>query len=165
MKVNQDSEPAKITPGETDFFFGANASKEDGETLLAFDELSPDVQKAIQEKRKQNMITLQRNNVPQGQSQAARGVQFLKPVHVTKEGVKATILRVVTDKPDNFGNPVTVQFSFGGAKYSKGFKLTSDNLASLVDILGADETKWTKKTVTIAKLVDDDGAERLVFLK
>ncbi len=112
------------------------------------------------------MITLQRNNIPQGNQQAARGVQFLKPMHITNpKGITAKIYKVSTDKPDNFGNPVNVYFNADGQKYSKGFKLTSDNLASLVTLLGSDETKWVGKTVTIGKMVDDDGGERLIFGK
>ena len=111
------------------------------------------------------MITIQRSNVPQGGAQTPRGIQFLKPMHATKEGVKATITKVTTDKPDNFGNPYVVYLTIGGQKYSKGFKGTSDNLASLVDILGADETKWIKKTVTVLRVTDDEGSERLAFAK
>lgn len=114
----------------------------------------------------QELITLQRNNIPQGDKAQTRGVQFLKPLHVTNpKGMSAKIYKVTTDKPDNFGNPVTVYFNIGGAKYSKGFKFTSDNLASLVDLLGAEESKWIGKSITIGKLVDDDGGERLVFAK
>jgi hypothetical protein len=113
-----------------------------------------------------DMITLQRNNIPQGQQAAGRGVQFLKPVHVTNpKGMAAKVIKVTSDKPDNFGNPYTVFFSMNSAKYSKGFKPTSDNLAALVEILGADETRWAGKSVTIGKLVDDEGGERLVFTK
>lgn len=112
------------------------------------------------------MIELQRNNLPASGVTATRGVQFLKPTHVKDpKGMTAKIYKVTTDKPDNFGNPYTVFFNANGAKYSKGFKPTSDNLASLVGLLGADETKWVGKSVTIGKLVDDEGGERLVFTK
>lgn len=116
------------------------------------------------------MITIQRSNLPQGTTQTPKGVQFLKPMHATKEGVKATINRVTAAgvdgaKADNFGNPYVVFLSINGQKYSKGFKPTSDNLASLVDVLGADETKWAKKTVTVYRVTDDEGAERLAFGK
>lgn len=113
--------------------------------------------------KEQTMITVQRNNVPQQGKTQARGVQFLKPIHVPTTGVKAQIYKATSDKPDNFGNPYVVYFQFNGGKYSKGFKPTSDNLATLVDLLGADETKWAKKTVTITRLVDDEGAERIAF--
>lgn len=112
------------------------------------------------------MITLQRNNIPQGDAQQSRGVQFLKPTHVTNpKGMAAKIYKVTNGKSDNFGNPVTVHFNIDGARYSKGFKFTSDNLASLVALFGQDETKWVGKTLTIGKLVDDEGGERLVFTK
>jgi hypothetical protein len=166
---NLDSEPEKLTPGETDFFFGHNRPEEDGETLLAFEDLAPEVQKAIQEKRKDKMITIQRNNVPQGGAQTPKGVQFLKPMHATKQGVTATIYKVTSPdnggKLDNFQNPYVVYFTIGGQKYSKGFKSTSDNLASLVDLLGADESKWTKKTIKVYRDIDDDQSERLRFGK
>jgi hypothetical protein len=137
----------------------------DLETFLRSD-VSEDLRANSSKGQNQDMITLQRNNLPQGTTQAARGVQFLKPLHVTNpEGMKAKVYKVTTNKPDNFGNPVTVYFNVGGAKYSKGFKLTSDNLASIVELLGADETKWIGKGVTIGKLVDDEGGERLVFTK
>jgi len=113
----------------------------------------------------ETMIQVQRNNVPQGTQQAARGVQFLKPIHATKEGVKATITKVSTDKPDNFGNPYVVYMTINGQRYSKGFKPTSDNLASLVDLLGSDESKWIKKSITVFRVTDDEGSERLAFGK
>jgi hypothetical protein len=114
----------------------------------------------------EEMITLQRNNIPQGGAQQSRGVQFLKPIHVTNpKGMAAKIYKVTSVKPDNFGNPYTVYFNIDGAKYSKGFKPTSDNLASLVELFGADETKWIGKSVTVGKLVDDEGGERLIFTK
>lgn len=110
-----------------------------------------------------NMINLQRNNTPQG-NEVPKGIQFLSPRHVlTAQGFKAEIYKVTTDKPDNFGNPVVVYFKAGTIKYSKGFKLSSDLLATLVDLLGADESKWTKKVITIGKMVDDNGGERLTF--
>jgi hypothetical protein len=138
---------------------------DDLETFLRSD-VSEDLRANSSKGQNQDMITLQRNNLPQGTAQAARGVQFLKPLHVTNpEGMKAKVYKVTTNKPDNFGNPVTVYFNVGGAKYSKGFKLTSDNLASIVELLGADETKWIGKGITIGKLVDDEGGERLVFTK
>jgi hypothetical protein len=116
--------------------------------------------------QEETMITLQRNNIPQSGQAQTRGVQFLKPLHVTNpKGMTAKIYKVTSDKPDNFGNPYTVYFNVGGAKYSKGFKPTSDNLASLVELLGPDEKKWVGKPVTIGKLVDDEGGERLVFTK
>jgi hypothetical protein len=159
---NLDSEP---TLAEKEFIHGENAV-ENGEVLLAFEDLPTDVQKQILEKRKHNpMITIQRNNVPQGGTQTPRGVQFLKPMHATKEGVKATITKCTSDKPDNFGNPYVVYLTIAGQKYSKGFKPTSDNLATLVDLLGADETKWSKKTVTVFRMTDDEGSERLAFGK
>jgi hypothetical protein len=115
------------------------------------------------------MITLQRNNIPDQPSNAQRGVQFLKPSHIPVNGkdigsLKAKVYKVTTDKPDGFGNPVVVYFQTPGQKYSKSFKYTSDNLAMLVDLLGADETKWIGKAVTISKTVTEDG-ERLTFGK
>jgi hypothetical protein len=118
------------------------------------------------QKKDNQMIELATNNIPQGQSTAKRGVQFLKPQHIKNpNGEKAKILKVATDKPDSFGNPYTVYFTFGGQKYSKGFKPTSDNLRDIVGLLGADETKWSGKPITIGKLVDDEGGERLIFTK
>jgi len=109
------------------------------------------------------MIELQRRQVPTGNEQTPRGVTFLKPQHATKEGTVATITKVTNGKPDNFGNPVVVSYSMNGQKYSKGYKLTSDNLASHVDALGNDESKWAKKSIKIFRVTDDEGAERLAF--
>ena len=114
------------------------------------------------------MITLQRNQTP-SETNVQRGVQFLKPQHVPVVNGKigtlpAKVYKVTTDKPDGFGNPVIVYFNATGQKYSKSFKLTSDNLASLVEILGADETKWAGKAITISKVASEDG-ERLTFSK
>lgn len=109
------------------------------------------------------MITVTRNNPTQGAS-TPKGVQFLSPRHISNpEGHVATITKVTTDKPDNFGNPYVVYFVMDGQKYSKGYKSSSDALATLVDLFGADEKKWVKKTVVIGKLVDDDGGERLTY--
>lgn len=161
--TNLDSEPEN-TPGENEF--ASNGSEENGETLLAFEDLPLDVQKAIQEKRKQKpMINLTARQVPQDSAQTPRGITFLKPMHATKEGVKATIYKVTTDKADNYGNPVVVYYTFGGQKYSKGYKFSSDNLAKHVEILGADETKWAKKSLTIFKVTDEELSERLAFGK
>ena len=113
------------------------------------------------------MIQVQRNNRA-GDSgiTTPRGVQFLSPRHVTDaKGMKATIYKVTTDKPDNYGNPFVVFFKVGNDKYSKGFKATSDGLIALVDMLGEDEKKWSGKSLTINKYVDDDGGERLTFTK
>jgi hypothetical protein len=65
-----------------------------------------------------NMINLQRNNNPTGTS-TPKGVQFLRPMHVTPEGVKAKIVKATDGKPDNFGNPVVVDFTIGGQKYGR----------------------------------------------
>jgi hypothetical protein len=116
-----------------------------------------------QNKGQDQMITLQRSNAPQGQS-VPKGVQFLSPKHVTRpDGFDVEIIKVTIDKPDNFGNPYVVYFSNGAEKFSKGFKSTSDLLASLVDMLGADETKWIGKKINVNKHSDDDGGVRLVF--
>jgi hypothetical protein len=117
----------------------------------------------------ENMITLQRAQTPTETSAAPRGVQFLKPSHIPVVNgnigsLKAKVYKVTTDKPDGFGNPVVVYFQTASQKYSKSFKLTSDNLAILVELLGADETKWSGKSVTISKTVSEDG-ERLTFGK
>lgn len=166
---NFDSEPAKITTGETDFFFGANAEPEEsGETLLAFEDLPADVQKAIQEKRKQKpMINVQRHQVPEATTQTPHGVIFAKPQHFSRKGDKMLITKVTSPdnggKPDNFGNPYVVFWITNDQKYQKGFKPTSDNLATLVDLLGSDEAKWVKKTVTIFCVEDEDKNLRIAF--
>lgn len=114
-------------------------------------------------KDEQPMITVTRNNPTQGAS-TPKGIQFLSPRHITNpEGHTATITKVTTDKPDNFGNPYVVYFVMDGQKYSKGYKPTSDALSTLVDLFGADEKKWIKRTVVIGKMVDDDGGERLTY--
>lgn len=148
----------KFTPKQTE-----KAEEESIEEFLASDP-SEEFRSRGNSIQGNEMITLQRNNTTTGTS-TPKGVQFLRPMHVTPEGVKAIIVKATADKPDNFGNPVVVDFSFNGGKYRKGFKLTSDNLASIVDIHGADESKWAKKPIMIAKSVDDDGGERLVFRK
>lgn len=113
------------------------------------------------------MITVQRPNQAKSSNAGSRGVQFLSPYkHVTKaEGHKATIYKVTTDKPDNFGNPYVVYFEMDGQKYSKGFLPTADGLAQLVELFGADEKKWIKKPLVISKSTDEDGGQRLVYLK
>jgi hypothetical protein len=122
--------------------------------------------KSQQEKENQTMIELQRNNIPESGGVQKRGVQFLKPAHIKSDkGQLARITKVTTDKPDNFGNPVVVYFLMDVQRYSKGFKLTSDNLASICDILGTDETKWVNRLILIGKFSDDDGNERLIFTK
>jgi hypothetical protein len=118
-------------------------------------------------KDNQQMITVNRNNQGSGDgANIPKGVQFLSPRHVTSpEGLKAIIFKVTTDKVDNFGNPYVVYFKSGNDKYSKGFKATSDNLISLVDMFGDDEKKWIGQSVVIGKKIDDDGGERLCFTK
>jgi hypothetical protein len=121
------------------------------------------------DKEREDMINLQRNQTPT-ETSAHRGVQFLKPSHVPvvsgKIGtLKAKIYKVTTDKPDGFGNPVTVYYNVDGQKYSKGYKFTSDNLADHCDLLTPDETKWIGKSITISKKIGDDGEERLIFSK
>ena len=113
------------------------------------------------------MITVQRNNrTSDAGASTPRGVQFLSPRHVTDaKGLKATVYKVTTDKPDNYSNPIVVYFKVGNDKYSKGFKVSSDGLIALVDLYGEDEKKWLGKPVTIGKYVDDDGGERLTFGK
>lgn len=112
------------------------------------------------------MIEIQRNNTPEKGSTGVRGVQFLKPSHVTNpKGNEAKIYKVTTDKPDNFSNPYVVFFEMNGGKYSKGFKPTSDNLHSLVDLFGADEKKWIGKKLLIVKQIGEDEAPRLAFKK
>jgi len=117
----------------------------------------------------EEMINIQRNNVPSGDAVQSRGVQFLKPIHVSEKGSKATIYKVTSPdnggKPDNFGNPVVIYFNIGGQKYSKSFKLTSDNLADICGLLGADESKWVRKELTIIQLRGDEGDLRLGFRK
>lgn len=115
------------------------------------------------------MITVQRGNAASATS-TPKGVQFLSPRHITKaEGHIAKVTKVTTPdnggKPDNFGNPYVVYFLMEGTRYSKGFKPTSDALAQLVDLLGADEKKWSNASIRITKTVDDDGGERLAYLK
>jgi hypothetical protein len=111
------------------------------------------------------MITVQRNNAASGSS-TPRGVQFLSPRHVPVGGtLKGTIIRVTTDKPDNFSNPYVVYFLINGTKYSKGFKPTSDALAQLVELFGSDEKKWKDKPVTIGVQADEDEGQRLTYSK
>jgi len=95
-----------------------------------------------------------------------KGVQFLSPNHIfSTNGETATITKFVNHekKPDKFGNVYTVSFEFNGGKYIKGYKPTSDALATLVELFGNDEKKWVGKTVIIGKQVDDDGAARLAY--
>lgn len=101
----------------------------------------------------------------QAQGAAARGVQFLSPKHILNrnDGEVFEILKVTTDKPDNFNNPYVVFFSKGGEKFSKGFKPTSEGLAQLASFLGADEKKWSGVEVNINVLVDEDDGERLTY--
>jgi hypothetical protein len=110
------------------------------------------------------MITVQRGNPAQGKS-TPKGIQFLNLGHIGATATVAKITEVTTDEPDNYGNPVVVYFEFGGTDYSKGFKPTSDGLIALVDLLGADETKWVGKSVKIGKKADKRGGERLTYSK
>lgn len=112
------------------------------------------------------MIVIQRSNTPTGTA-TPKGVQFLNLGHVTNpNGHVAKILKVTSPdnggKPDNYGNPYVVFFEYGGQKYSKGFKPSSDNLASLASLFGNDESTWKNKLVLIGKQVDEDGG-RLTF--
>jgi hypothetical protein len=110
------------------------------------------------------MIKVQRANAPQGQA-SPRGVQFLSLRHVTEAGFPFTIVKVTTDKPDNWLNPYVVHFENGGQKYSKGYSSTSEALATLVDLFGEDEKKWIGKTVIIGKQADEDLGVRLTYSK
>lgn len=160
---NEDAEPSEVTPGETDFAYGANVPEETDGPLLAFEDLSDDVKKAIQEKRNKKMIVLQ--EAPKTNAQTQRGVQFLKPIHVNEEGTVATIYKATSDVPDNYSNPYVVYFEMGGQKYSKGFSGRSQNLRDLCALLGTDEAKWKGKQVRISLLKKADGGEQLGFSK
>jgi hypothetical protein len=116
------------------------------------------------DKEEKDMINVRRQE--QQKSGSPRGVQFLSPRHITAPGGHvAKIVKVTTDKPDNFGNPIIVYFTFDGEsqKYSKGFRETSTLLCDLVDFFGNDEKKWPGKTVVISKELDDEQSERLRF--
>jgi len=110
------------------------------------------------------MITVTRN---QGTTtEVNKGVQFLSPNHIfSTNGETAKITKFVNNEknPDKFGNVYTVYFEFNGGKYCKGYKPTSDALATLVDLFGTDEKKWVGKTVIIGKHIDDDGGARLTY--
>ncbi len=114
------------------------------------------------------MLTVQRSNAPTGQS-TPRGVQFLSPRHIDeskrKNGDLFEIVKVTTDKADNFGNPYVVYYTRAGVKYSKGYAPTSDALAQLAEIFGLDEAKWKGKKVLIGVSVDADSGERLTYAK
>ncbi len=110
------------------------------------------------------MITVTKNT--SATTEVGKGVQFLSPRHIfSSDGEKATITKFLNHEkePDKFGNIYTVFFSFNNGKYSKGYKPTSDALAVLVGLFGADEKKWAGKSVIIGKHVDDDGGERLTY--
>jgi hypothetical protein len=121
-------------------------------------------QNQIQLEEENPMIKVQRANAPQGQA-SPRGVQFLSLRHVPEAGLPFTIVKVTTDKPDNWLNPYVVHFENGGQKYSKGYSSTSDALATLVDLFGEDEKKWIGKTVIIGKQADEDLGVRLTYSK
>ena len=147
-------------------------NEDDEQEWQALLETEPARKANYQPKDKEEMIKIQRNNVPTGDAVQTRGVQFLKPIHVSDKGSRATIYKVTSPDnggtPDNFGNPVVIYFEIGGQKYSKGFKFSSDNLADIVSILGDDESKWTKKghnELTLLKLRGDEGDLRLGFRK
>ena len=111
------------------------------------------------------MIEVQR---PQKQTNngTSKGVQFLSPKHVHAADGKL-LLKVTdctTNEPDNYGNPVVVYFvDASGVQYSKGFKLTSDNLADICDILGKDETKFAGKYLLVTVETTKRGQEQLKF--
>lgn len=107
------------------------------------------------------MIVLQRAAQNSGKS-TPRGVQFLKTDHVMQP-TPAKILKVTTDKPDNFSNPIVVYFTFGGITYSKGYKPTADGLARLVELFGNDETKWANRDVILSAAEDTEGGLRLAY--
>ena len=110
------------------------------------------------------MLTVSRPVANQEVSNVKKGIQFLSPKHITNpSGHVAKISKMTTDTPDTFGNPYTLYVSFGGVKYSKGLKPTSDHLADLVSFLGADEKKWANQEILIGKKTDEEGAERLTF--
>jgi len=110
------------------------------------------------------MIKVDRSNQAQGQK-TQRGVQFLSPKHILNDRQEATITKVTTDKPDNFGNPYVVYYKFGGQKYSKGYSETSDALMTLVDLFGEDEKKWIDKKVILGKVSSEETGTRLTYAK
>jgi hypothetical protein len=111
------------------------------------------------------MLTVVRSNAPEGKA-VSKGVQFLSPRHITSpEGLVFAISKVTTDKPDNYGNPYVVYFMRNGEKYAKGFKPTADALATLVDLFGIDEKKWTGKKVLVGVHTDEDSGVRLTWQK
>jgi hypothetical protein len=104
----------------------------------------------------------------------SKGIQFLSPRHVTEAGgalklkiSEVTVVGQTKDaEPDNFGNPVVVYFADAkGVQYSKGFSLTSDNLADLCDLLGKDEQKWAGKYSTVSVTKTRRGQDQLHFAK
>ena len=110
------------------------------------------------------MITVTRN--ANATTEVGKGIQFLSPNHIfSTDGEKATIVKFLNHekKPDKFGNVYTVSYEFNGGKYSKGYKPSSDALATLVDLFGPDEKKWTGKVVIIGKSTDDEGGVRLTY--
>lgn len=115
------------------------------------------------------MINVVRRQLPINDSTTPKGITFLKPSHLTKEGKVLTIYKVTnslenkSDKPDAFGNPIVVFYKMDGQKYSKGYKLTSDLLAAHVDVLGEDETKWIKKSILGFQTKGDEGDIRCGF--
>lgn len=104
------------------------------------------------------MIKVDRSNREAQKGGAQKGVQFLSPKHVA-DGKELTckVVKVTTNKPDNFGNPYVVYFFDGTTKYSKGYSETSDALISLVDMLGEDEKKWVGRTVVVGKELNDSA--------
>jgi len=135
-----------------------------GERYEDFGPLAVHVQ-AVHFKREDYMINARRQAAPSG-SGGVSGVQFLGLKHITSSGGHvAKIVRVTTDKPDNFGNPFVVYFTMGedGTRYSKGFRETSPLLCDLVDFFGNDEKKWLGKQIVIRKVTDEEGSERLSF--
>lgn len=109
------------------------------------------------------MIQVQSNN-PTANAPGQTGVQFLSPKHVPQGGVlRLTIVRVTTDKPDNFGNPYVVTFTGQGGKYSKGYKPTSEATAIFAGAWGNDEAKWIGQLLDVGKATDEDGGVRLTY--
>ena len=95
--------------------------------------------------------------------QAARGDR-LTPRHISNpQGNEAKIVKVTANKPDRFGNPYVVYFVMDGGRYSKGYKPSSEALATIVSLLGADERQWIGKSLLIGKAVDHTGIERLTY--
>lgn len=141
---NDDAEPLQVTEGETEFFFGHNQSDEEGETLLAFEDLPEETKKAIQQRKGKQM------KAPQPVSTAAAPrkddsarVQFFSVDRLA--GVEQTVkIKTVEFVQSNYGD-VSFTLEMNGRPYLWDRKLNSNAYGVIIAAFGDETDNWIGK--------------------